>query len=147
MLSARLRELADGGVIERDGGGYRLTAAGRELEGVVAALGTWGQRWLPREAGDDDLDALVWDMQRRVAAESCRASPSSSASKPRILRRSRPRFLLLREAKSRCAARTPASPSRSRCAPIAASSSAGGGATSTSPPPAAAASPSTGHRR
>lgn len=97
MLSARLRELADGGAIERDGGGYRLTAAGRELEGVVAALGTWGQRWLPREAGDDDLDALVWDMKRRVAAEKLPRQPVVVRIEASDLRRSRPRFLLLRD--------------------------------------------------
>ncbi len=72
MLSARLRELVDAGVIERrdgdDGPAYELTDAGRDLSGVVRELGTWGQRWLPRELPQQDLDAdaLVWDMRRRV---------------------------------------------------------------------------------
>jgi len=72
MLSARLRELVDAGVVTRDDGDdgptYALTSAGRELSGVVRELGTWGQRWLPRELAhqDLDLDALVWDMRRRV---------------------------------------------------------------------------------
>src|SRR5580700_2130601 len=52
MLSARLRELLDAGVIVRDvegdGASYALTEAGRELAGVVRELGTWGQRWLAR---------------------------------------------------------------------------------------------------
>src|SRR5438477_26560 len=51
MLSARLRELLDAGVIVRspgEGGRYALTQAGRELGGAVRELGTWGQRWLPR---------------------------------------------------------------------------------------------------
>ena len=75
MLSERLRELLDAGVIARcdsDGApAYRLTAAGEELSAVVGELGTWGQRWLPRESSreDVDTDALLWDMQRRVRFE------------------------------------------------------------------------------
>src|SRR5689334_21682387 len=73
MLSARLRELLAAGVIVRDDGddgpAYRLTAAGAELATVVRALGVWGQRWLPREAKGEDVDveALLWDVQRRVS--------------------------------------------------------------------------------
>jgi DNA-binding HxlR family transcriptional regulator len=72
MLSARFRELADAGVVERhDGEGgpeYRLTPAGLELAAVVRELGTWGQRWLPRELKPSELDAgaLAWDIHRRV---------------------------------------------------------------------------------
>ncbi|HXH82197.1 MAG TPA: helix-turn-helix domain-containing protein [Candidatus Tectomicrobia bacterium] len=81
MLSARLRELVDGGVVERHDGDagpeYRLTPAGLELAGVVRELATWGQRWLPREVGVHELDAqaLVWDMQRRVRREALPAKP------------------------------------------------------------------------
>jgi len=81
MLSARLRELADGGVIERhegDGGPeYRLTPAGLELAGIVRELGTWGQKWLPRELHANDLDArpLVWDIHRRVRREALPEKP------------------------------------------------------------------------
>jgi DNA-binding HxlR family transcriptional regulator len=72
MLSARLRELTDAGVIERHHGHggpeYRLTSAGVELGGVVRDLGTWGQRWLPRKlhANQLEADALLWDIHRRV---------------------------------------------------------------------------------
>jgi DNA-binding HxlR family transcriptional regulator len=72
MLSARLRELVDAGVVTRsegaDGPEYELTASGRELSAVVQEVGTWGQRWLPRELPRQelDVDALVWDMRRRV---------------------------------------------------------------------------------
>lgn len=75
MLSARLRELVDAGVLVKaksgEGPAYDLTAAGRELAATVQALGTWGQRWIPRELPDDELDTdlLVWDMRRRVQAE------------------------------------------------------------------------------
>lgn len=75
MLSARLRELAGASVIESRAGAagpeYELTAAGHELAGVVRELGTWGQRWLPRELHPGELDtrALVWDIRRRVRRE------------------------------------------------------------------------------
>jgi DNA-binding HxlR family transcriptional regulator len=81
MLAARLRELADAGVIERrdsDGGPeYRLTPAGLELAAVVRELGTWGQRWLPRELRARELDtrALVWDIHRRVRRDALPARP------------------------------------------------------------------------
>jgi hypothetical protein len=47
---------------------YALTEAGRELDGIVQSLGVWGQRWLSHDlAGVDlDVDALLWDMRRRV---------------------------------------------------------------------------------
>ncbi len=82
MLSARLRELADAGVIDRrEGAGagpeYRLTPAGLELAGVVRELGTWGQRWLPRDLQPGELDphALVWDIRRRVRQDALPARP------------------------------------------------------------------------
>jgi DNA-binding HxlR family transcriptional regulator len=82
MLSARFRQLADAGVIERrqdDGAGpeYRLTPAGLELGAVVRELGTWGQRWLPRELHPGELDphALVWDIHRRVRRDALPKTP------------------------------------------------------------------------
>jgi DNA-binding HxlR family transcriptional regulator len=81
MLSARLRELLDVGVIERataEGApAYDLTEAGRELEAVVRDLGVWGQRWLPRALPREELDAdvLLWDIRRRVRAEALPETP------------------------------------------------------------------------
>ena len=81
MLSARMRELADAGVIERQEGEggpeYRLTPAGLELAAVVRELGTWGQRWLPRELHPAELDvrALVWDIHRRVRRDALPEKP------------------------------------------------------------------------
>jgi DNA-binding HxlR family transcriptional regulator len=81
MLSARLRELLDGGVIRRTaaktGPTYALTEAGLELAGAVRELGTWGQRWLPRTLPRGELDsgALLWDIQRRVRKGSLPAKP------------------------------------------------------------------------
>src|SRR5882672_7185042 len=81
MLSARFRELVDAGVVARDdapdGLAYRLTPAGAELAAVVRELGTWGQRWLSRDlhAGELDVRALVWDIQRRVRRDALPEKP------------------------------------------------------------------------
>jgi DNA-binding HxlR family transcriptional regulator len=81
MLSVRLRELLDAGVITRgelDGGpSYALTEAGRELGGTVRELGRWGQRWLPRALPREELDGdgLLWDIRRRVRLDQLPASP------------------------------------------------------------------------
>jgi DNA-binding HxlR family transcriptional regulator len=103
MLSARLKELADAGVIERreedDGPTYELTEAGRELSGVVRELGTWGQRLLPRElpAEELDADALLWDMRRRVDMEALPERPVVARLELRdVGGRAGVRFLLLR---------------------------------------------------
>ena len=45
VLSARLRELVDAGVAERDGSGrYRLSGRGRELARVLYELNRWAER-------------------------------------------------------------------------------------------------------
>lgn len=74
LLSQRLNELEDAGVIDRrmDAGGkrpeYHLTASGQEFVGIVMALGEWGQRWANQDIGpaDVDPDLLMWDMRRRI---------------------------------------------------------------------------------
>ena len=74
LLSKRLNTLVRAGVVDRwDDGGrvtYQLTDAGRELEPVVEALGSWGLRWVP-ELGDQDLDPhlLLWDVHRNLDLE------------------------------------------------------------------------------
>ena len=74
LLSKRLQQLVRAGIVERQPDGsrvqYVLTPAGRELQPVVEALGTWGIRWIG-ELGDDDLDPqlLLWDMHRNVDHE------------------------------------------------------------------------------
>jgi DNA-binding HxlR family transcriptional regulator len=81
MLSARLRELVEVGVLERVATGgspaYELTQAGRELEAIVRDLGVWGQRWLPRTLprGELDADALLWDLQRRICRDALPPRP------------------------------------------------------------------------
>ncbi len=72
VLSERLQALVLVGAVVRSDGEhgpeYGLTDAGQELANLVSALGTWGQRWLPRQAATEDLelDPLLVDMQRRV---------------------------------------------------------------------------------
>jgi DNA-binding HxlR family transcriptional regulator len=99
MLSARLRELLDAGVIARQGQGYTLTAAGLELAGTVRELGVWGQRWLPRDLPKDELDAdfLGWDMLRRIDLDALPAVPVLARIELADARgRAATRYLLLR---------------------------------------------------
>ncbi len=77
LLSKRLRHLERHGVVELRqspsgrGNEYHLTAAGKDLEGVVTALGRWAIEWLFDELRPDELDApmLMWWMHRRVHEE------------------------------------------------------------------------------
>jgi DNA-binding HxlR family transcriptional regulator len=65
LLSRRLDLLEHYGVVERlPGPRYRLTRAGRDLQPVVDALGTWGARWL--EVAPQHLDAhvVLWSLCR-----------------------------------------------------------------------------------
>jgi DNA-binding HxlR family transcriptional regulator len=73
LLTRRLRELEDAGVIERresspGGSEYRLTPAGEELRPIIEQLGAWGHRWVRRDYEGDDLDPslLMWDVRRRI---------------------------------------------------------------------------------
>lgn len=69
LLSQRLRELGDSGVVSRTAdGAYQLTEAGQALAPVIQAMGIWGQRWVESEADGRDWDAgvLMWDMRRRI---------------------------------------------------------------------------------
>jgi DNA-binding HxlR family transcriptional regulator len=104
MLSARLRELTDSGVITRGGSSnsptYELTESGRELAGVVRELGTWGQRWLPRTLPREqlDADALLWDIRRRIRTDELPPTPIVARFHfPEARGRAATRFLLLRQ--------------------------------------------------
>src|SRR5689334_2928206 len=99
MLAARLHELVDAGVLARRGAeGYELTESGTDLMGVVAALGTWGQKWLPRHVEQDelDIDPVIWDMRRRVDLDRLPRRPTVVRIELRDLRRHATRYLLLR---------------------------------------------------
>lgn len=74
LLSKRLKELEAAGIVVAKPSGqagvvdYCLTPAGRDLEGVVMALGFWGQRWVESKLTLQNLDPslLMWDMRRRL---------------------------------------------------------------------------------
>ncbi|HSK38365.1 MAG TPA: helix-turn-helix domain-containing protein [Arenibaculum sp.] len=74
LLSKRLKELEEAGVLERVPGGgqggseYRLTDAGRDLRGVIESFGIWGQRWVQSQPSLRNLDPslLMWDMRRNL---------------------------------------------------------------------------------
>ncbi len=92
MLAERLAALELLGIIRHDATGYALTSAGEDLAGLVGALATWGQRWLPRHAAkeDLDLDPLLLDMQRQARLPALPAEPLVV----RIELRGRPRRFL-----------------------------------------------------
>ena len=75
LLSQRLTELEDAGVIERkplktEKGvfEYHLTTAGKDLRPVVEAMGFWGQKWVESQISLKNLDPslLMWDMHRNI---------------------------------------------------------------------------------
>jgi len=73
LLSKRLRELVDAGVVAatRDANGvteYRLTRAGEDLREVIMSIGVWGQRWVESSLSLKNLDPtlLMWDMRRHL---------------------------------------------------------------------------------
>lgn len=45
LLNNRLKELRRAGFLERDVGGYQLTALGSELLGLLRPLGAFADRW------------------------------------------------------------------------------------------------------
>ncbi len=74
LLSTRLKELEQAGILERQATkdrkvfDYVLTEAGRDLQGVVMGIGTWGQRWVESKVSLKNLDPslLMWDMHRNI---------------------------------------------------------------------------------
>ena len=77
LLSSRLRELEDAGVVERlpgahrTGAEYHLSEAGRELKPVIESLGKWGVRWAFGDPKPEEMDAglLVWRIHQRINRE------------------------------------------------------------------------------
>jgi DNA-binding HxlR family transcriptional regulator len=77
LLSSRLRDLEDAGVVERLPSAhskvpaYHLSAAGRDLTTVIETLGAWGVRWAFGEPKPEELDAglLVWKIHQRINRE------------------------------------------------------------------------------
>lgn len=78
LLSKRLRELEQHGIVERrlihkhpEAHEYVLTEAGQDLGNVVSSIGFWGQRWIETSASLDraDADLLMWDMRRNIVRD------------------------------------------------------------------------------
>jgi DNA-binding HxlR family transcriptional regulator len=71
VLSQRLDELVQAGVIVRREHDYALTVAGEELRPVVEQLGVWGKRWVRGAYDDERLDSrlLMWDIHRSIRLE------------------------------------------------------------------------------
>jgi hypothetical protein len=77
LLAQRLVSLQHAGIIDRraasDGRGheYHLTPAGRELQSVIDALGTWGYRWASKDLTGEHLDPdfLMWALRRMVRVD------------------------------------------------------------------------------
>jgi len=113
VLSERLQALAFVGAVARidgeHGPEYELTAAGQELVGLVSALGTWGQRWLPRHAASEDLDLdpLLVDMQRRVRFQALGKDPIVARFE---FKGSQTRFMLLKPAEASVCVQNPGFP-------------------------------------
>ena len=70
VLSQRLRELQDAGIVRRrtlgppaSSHGYELTERGRELEPVLLALARWGSRVAVSPAAELSVDALMLALQ------------------------------------------------------------------------------------
>jgi DNA-binding HxlR family transcriptional regulator len=86
VLSARLKELEDAGVVHRtvlprpaSGLGYELTEYGRELEEIVLRLSLWGAQTMPEPRPDDIFTAdtaflALRSTFRPAAARDLRAS-------------------------------------------------------------------------
>jgi DNA-binding HxlR family transcriptional regulator len=75
LLSKRLKDLEEAGIVQRVRSKsepgvfeYQLTAAGRELKGVVESIGMWGQHWVEAQLSLQNLDPslLMWDMRRNL---------------------------------------------------------------------------------
>ncbi len=77
LLKQRLDHLERKGVVDRvelshgRGHEYRLTPAGRDLEGVIMAVGEWAVRWMFSEPEPREVDpvTLTWWMSRRLVTE------------------------------------------------------------------------------
>jgi DNA-binding HxlR family transcriptional regulator len=52
VLSDRLRELGEAGIVAHSGQGYTLTPAGHDLLARLLPLNEWAERWKPAAAGN-----------------------------------------------------------------------------------------------
>ncbi|MGA8852159.1 MAG: helix-turn-helix domain-containing protein [Aeromicrobium sp.] len=75
LLKQRLDHLERRGIVDKvtmpHGHEYHLTPAGKDLEGVIMAVGEWAVRWMFTEPEPREVDpvTLTWWMSRRVVAD------------------------------------------------------------------------------
>jgi DNA-binding HxlR family transcriptional regulator len=73
MLSRRLRELEDAGIITQisPSRSYAVTPAGLELGPIIERLGVWGHRWATAELRREDTEPtyLMWAAHRCLRTE------------------------------------------------------------------------------
>lgn len=68
LLSKRLGQLEQAGIVDHVDDQYVLTDAGRDLEPIVFGLGEWGARWQLGDPRESELDAelLMWWVHGRI---------------------------------------------------------------------------------
>jgi DNA-binding HxlR family transcriptional regulator len=68
LLSKRLQQFEEEGLVDKVGSEYHLTQAGRDLEPVVFGIGEWGAKWSFEDpmAAELDSELLVWWIHTRL---------------------------------------------------------------------------------
>lgn len=68
LLSRRLRQLENAGLVTRTGDGYALTTAGEDLRPLVFGLADWGARYAFGDPRPEELDpeTLMWWLHDRI---------------------------------------------------------------------------------
>lgn len=73
LLSKRLKELEQAGIVERteDGNGvpeYHMTERGLDLRPILNSIGAWAQKWIDTDVAMEKLDVqlLMWNMRRNL---------------------------------------------------------------------------------
>jgi DNA-binding HxlR family transcriptional regulator len=71
LLSKRLRELEQAGVLTHADEAYALTASGRDLAPIIQGLGRWALRWVDSDCSLANLDVrlLMWNMRRNLRCD------------------------------------------------------------------------------
>ncbi|MFJ4658930.1 winged helix-turn-helix transcriptional regulator [Nocardia sp. NPDC088792] len=92
-LAERLRRLVDAGLLEKHvyetvpvRHEYLLTESGRDFYGVIAAMTTWGDRWLAGEAGPPIIghhETCGHDGQAEVVCSHCKQPLEAGTVTPR----------------------------------------------------------------
>jgi DNA-binding HxlR family transcriptional regulator/putative sterol carrier protein len=68
LLTRRLRQFEEAGLLERIDGEYHLTPAGEDLRSIVFGLGEWTARWILDDPQPEELDAdkTMWWGHSRI---------------------------------------------------------------------------------